>query len=48
MLHNAKQEILSQLINFDITVDAKGFFCVDRAFMAGVGIANELNKYNED
>lgn len=41
MLHNAKQEILTQMTNFDIAVDAKGFFCVDRAFMAGVCITNE-------
>lgn len=35
-LHNAKQEILAQLSKFDITITARGFFDIDRRFIAAV------------
>lgn len=35
-LHNAKHEILVQLNKFDIMIDARGFFEVNRRFVAGV------------
>lgn len=37
-LHNAKHEILNQINEFDIKIDAKGFFEVDRRFVATVCI----------
>lgn len=35
-LHNSKQEFLTQLSQFDIVVDAMGFFDIDRRFIAAV------------
>lgn len=35
-LHNAKQEILSQLIRLDIGIGAKGFFYIHRSFLGAV------------
>lgn len=34
--HNAKQELLEQMMNFDIAIKAKGFFGLDRPFLATV------------
>lgn len=36
-LHHAKQDILAQLAKFDITINARGFFDIDRRFIAAVG-----------
>lgn len=36
-LHNAKEEILTQITKLNIVINAKGFFEVDRQFMAAVG-----------
>lgn len=35
-LHFAKQELLSQINNLDISISGKGFFVIDRQFLAGV------------
>lgn len=35
-LHFAKQELLSQINNLDISISGKGFFTIDRQFLAGV------------
>lgn len=37
-LHFAKQELLSQINNLDISISGKGFFVIDRQFLAGVSI----------
>lgn len=34
--HNAKQELIEQLMNFDIAIRAEGFFRLDRRFLATV------------
>lgn len=36
MLHNAKEELLMQVSNFDIVIDARGFFNINRQFIASV------------
>lgn len=35
-LLNLKQEFLTQLVQLSITIDAKGFFQIDRRFLATV------------
>lgn len=35
-IHFAKQELLSQLEKFDITIHAKGFYELNRNFLASV------------
>lgn len=35
-LHFAKRELLNQIKNLDISISGKGFFTVDRQFLAGV------------
>lgn len=35
-LHFAKQELLSQINNLDISISGKGFFIINRQFLAGV------------
>lgn len=42
MLNGAKQEILMQLSKFNIVVEAKGFFVIDRQFIAAVGFLVEI------
>lgn len=39
-LHSAKQELIEQLNTFHIFIRAKGFFEVDRQFLASVSNAN--------
>lgn len=41
-LHNAKQEILVQINKFDICIDAKGFFEINRRFVAAVILNNYI------
>ncbi|XP_031626147.1 uncharacterized protein LOC116342606 [Contarinia nasturtii] len=38
-LHFAKQELLSQINNLDISISGKGFFIIDRQFLAGMAAA---------
>lgn len=35
-LHNAKQELIDQMNKFHISFEAKGFFVLDRQFLASV------------
>lgn len=42
-LHYAKQELLSQINNLDISISGKGFFIVNRQFLAGVSVYFNLN-----
>lgn len=35
-VHKTKQEVLQQISKFDIIITAKGFFHVDRRFIAAV------------
>lgn len=39
-LHFAKQELLSQINNLDITISGKGFFIINRQFLHGVSISD--------
>lgn len=42
-LHFAKQELLSQIKNLEISINGKGFFNIDRQFLAGVSFFYFLN-----
>lgn len=35
-LHNAKQELISQINNLDILIEGKGFFIINKEHSAGV------------
>ena len=37
-LHKAKQEVLKQILQLEILIGAKGFFEIDRKFLAGVSL----------
>lgn len=39
LLHFAKQELLSQINNLDISISGKGFFTINRQFSAGVRLS---------
>lgn len=39
-LHFAKQELLSQINNLDISISGKGFFIINRQFLAGASIVS--------
>lgn len=42
-LHFAKQELLSQINHLDISISGKGFFIIDRQFLAGVRMILDIN-----
>lgn len=44
-LHKAKQGILTQMIKFDITINALGFFDIDRRVIAAVCWFSRRKKY---
>lgn len=39
----AKHELLSQINNLDISISGKGFFIINRSFMAGVSLTYRLD-----
>lgn len=43
-LHYAKQELLSQINNLDISISGKGFFIINRQFLAGVSHLHSQNR----
>lgn len=50
-LHFAKQELLSQINNLDISISGKGFFVINRQFLAGVSLKKTVDHfqlYNND
>lgn len=42
-LHLAKHELLSQINNLDLSISGKGFFTIDRQFLAGVSSFELIN-----
>lgn len=44
LLHNVKRELFAQIIQFDINMNAKGFFTVNDKFVASVSALQRQNK----
>lgn len=44
-LHFAKQELLSQINNLDISISGKGFFVINRQFLAGVSLGKTVDHF---
>lgn len=44
-LHFAKQELLNQIINLEISISGKGFFIIDRQLLTGVIFLIKKNKH---
>lgn len=42
-MRTAKQELLSQIDNLQISISGKGFFAIDRSLLTGVSVHHDLS-----
>lgn len=47
-LHFAKQDLLQQINNLDISINGNDFFIIDRQFLAGVSFVNANEQSNDN